>query len=160
MAGIKFEDGGGANGVDTVNGTHKLNGFKVNQSNGVHYPTTRRTTASVSINETHVNGNNVNGKAGLSNGDRLSNGVLTQNKPPFEPIAICGMGMRLPGGITDAAGFWDMLYNGRSGRCEVPADRYNAETWYGPSKLGTQPTSSATSWIMSTWPTWTLRFGL
>ncbi|GJD02487.1 polyketide synthase [Colletotrichum higginsianum] len=53
-----------------------------------------------------------------------------------EPVAICGMAMRLPGGITDAAGFWDMLYNGRSGRCKVPEDRYNAETWYGPGKIG------------------------
>lgn len=56
-----------------------------------------------------------------------------------EPIAICGMGMRLPGGITDAAGFWDMLYNKRDGRCEVPKDRYNAETWYGPGKIGHTP---------------------
>ncbi|KKY36228.1 putative polyketide synthase [Diaporthe ampelina] len=60
-------------------------------------------------------------------------------KPALEPIAICGMGMRLPGGIKDAAGFWDMLYNGRSGRCEVPKDRYNADAWYGPGKLGHTP---------------------
>ncbi|KAL2198292.1 thiolase-like protein [Corynascus similis CBS 632.67] len=54
---------------------------------------------------------------------------MSMERPVYQmPIAICGMGMRLPGGITDAAGFWDMLYNGRSGRCEVPADRYNAET--------------------------------
>ncbi|RYP15357.1 hypothetical protein DL765_005748 [Monosporascus sp. GIB2] len=49
------------------------------------------------------------------------------------------MGMRLPGGVTDAAGFWDMLINKRSGRCEVPKDRYNAETWYGPGKIGHTP---------------------
>lgn len=61
-------------------------------------------------------------------------------QPMVDPIAICGMGMRLPGGIKDAAGFWDMLYNGRSGRCEVPKDRYNADAWYGPGKLGHTPT--------------------
>lgn len=60
----------------------------------------------------------------------------TSTESLVEPIAICGMGMRLPGGITDAAGFWDMLYNGRDGRCEVPKDRYNADTWYGPGKIG------------------------
>lgn len=60
-------------------------------------------------------------------------------EPLVEPIAICGMGMRLPGGITDAAGFWDMLYNKRHGRCEVPKDRYNADTWFGPGKIGHTP---------------------
>jgi acyl transferase domain-containing protein len=59
-----------------------------------------------------------------------------QSQPMVEPVAICGMGMRLPGGITDAEGFWDMLFNKRSGRCEVPKDRYNAENWYGPGKIG------------------------
>lgn len=64
---------------------------------------------------------------------------IAPEKPMVEPVAICGMGMRLPGGIKDAAGFWDMLYNGRSGRCEVPKDRYNADAWYGPGKLGHTP---------------------
>lgn len=72
----------------------------------------------------------------MTNG--YQNGV-SHEKPIVEPVAICGMGMRLPGGIKDAAGFWDMLYNGRSGRCEVPTDRYNADTWYGPGKLGHTP---------------------
>lgn len=66
-------------------------------------------------------------------------GAGTSTEPLVEPIAICGMGMRLPGGITDAAGFWDMLYNKRDGRCEVPKDRYNADAWYGPGKIGHTP---------------------
>lgn len=53
-----------------------------------------------------------------------------------EPIAICGMGLRLPGGITDSDGLWDLLVNKKSGRCPVPKDRYNADTWYGPGKIG------------------------
>lgn len=65
--------------------------------------------------------------------------VTAPEKPMTEPIAICGMGMRLPGGIKDAEGFWDMLLNGRSGRCEVPKDRYNADAWYGPGELGHTP---------------------
>lgn len=59
------------------------------------------------------------------------------DQPPLvEPMAICGMAMRLPGGIHDAEGFWDLLYNKRSGRCRVPKDRYNVENWYGPGKIG------------------------
>lgn len=54
--------------------------------------------------------------------------------PHIEPVAICGMGMRLPGGITNADGFWDMLLNKRDGRCAVPKDRYNVENWYAPGK--------------------------
>ncbi|OGM50547.1 hypothetical protein ABOM_000924 [Aspergillus bombycis] len=57
-------------------------------------------------------------------------------EPLVEPMAICGMAMRLPGGIHDAEGFWDLLYNKRSGRCRVPKDRYNVENWYGPGKIG------------------------
>lgn len=58
------------------------------------------------------------------------------SEPLVEPIAICGMGMRLPGGIRDAAGYWDMLYNKKSGRCKVPESRYNVDAWYGPGKPG------------------------
>lgn len=76
------------------------------------------------------------GNPTITNGHQ--NGIVPE-EPMVEPIAICGMGMRLPGGIKDAAGFWDMLYNGRSGRCEVPKDRYNADAWYGPGKLGHTP---------------------
>jgi acyl transferase domain-containing protein len=55
---------------------------------------------------------------------------------PVEPVAICGMAMRLPGGIRDADGFWDLLYNKKSGQGPVPTDRYNADAWYGPGKPG------------------------
>ncbi|EJP66434.1 polyketide synthase, putative [Beauveria bassiana ARSEF 2860] len=60
----------------------------------------------------------------------------TVQEPIAEPMAICGMGMRLPGGIRDAEGYWDLLYNKRSGRCKVPASRYNVDAWYGPGKIG------------------------
>lgn len=88
----------------------------------------------------HLNGNS-NDHFGEANGHDLgtddtnetNSGALT---PEFGPIAICGMGMRLPGGITDAEGFWDLLYNKRSGRCKVPGDRYDVDTWYGPGKIG------------------------
>ncbi|RMD44521.1 hypothetical protein DV735_g512, partial [Chaetothyriales sp. CBS 134920] len=56
--------------------------------------------------------------------------------PEMEPMAICGMAMRLPGGIRDAHGYWDLLYNKRSGRCRVPKDRYNVDAWIGPGKIG------------------------
>ena len=48
--------------------------------------------------------------------------------PP--PIAIVGIGMRLPGRINDECAFWEMLINKRSGRGVVPADRYNVHAFY------------------------------
>lgn len=43
------------------------------------------------------------------------------------PIAVCGLAMRLPGGIRDADAFWDLLINGRDARGPIPSNRYNAE---------------------------------
>ena len=50
--------------------------------------------------------------------------------PP--PIAIIGMAMRLPGGVNSAASFWDLIMNKASGRCRVPADRYNIDAFHDP----------------------------
>jgi len=57
----------------------------------------------------------------------------------YEPIAIIGMGMRLPGRIHNAADYWDLLVNGKSGRCRVPKSRYNVNTWYDPARASHVP---------------------
>lgn len=46
-----------------------------------------------------------------------------------EPIAIIGMGLRLPGGISTSEQFWDLLINKKNGKCRVPADRYNVDAF-------------------------------
>ncbi|KAI0107229.1 polyketide synthase [Nemania sp. FL0031] len=43
------------------------------------------------------------------------------------PIAICGIGLRLPGGIRNGNDFWDLLVNGRDARTEIPANRFAIE---------------------------------
>ncbi|KAI0469623.1 hypothetical protein F4859DRAFT_523012 [Xylaria cf. heliscus] len=43
----------------------------------------------------------------------------------IEPVAICGMAMRLPGGIKTTEAYWDLLYNGKDMRSPVPISRYN-----------------------------------
>ncbi|RYP79109.1 hypothetical protein DL771_000087 [Monosporascus sp. 5C6A] len=43
------------------------------------------------------------------------------------PIAICGIAMRLPGGIGSGDEFWDLLVSGRDARSKIPEDRYNVE---------------------------------
>jgi len=49
-----------------------------------------------------------------------------------EPIAIVGIGCRFPGGAQDAASFWDLLKNERSGIIETPPDRWNNKRYYHP----------------------------
>ena len=43
----------------------------------------------------------------------------------WEPVAVCGLAMRLPGGIRTAQDFWDLLIQGKDMRAPVPKDRYN-----------------------------------
>ncbi|KAI5456752.1 KR domain-containing protein [Mariannaea sp. PMI_226] len=51
-----------------------------------------------------------------------------------QPIAICGMALRLPGGVSNPAEFWDLLVNGRDARSLIPESRFNASAYYSPSK--------------------------
>jgi acyl transferase domain-containing protein len=52
--------------------------------------------------------------------------------PP--PIAIVGMGMRLPGGVRTADDFWDVLIDQKDCSSEVPKTRYNIDAFYDPDK--------------------------
>jgi acyl transferase domain-containing protein len=83
------------------------------------------------------NGHNTNGHLPQPNGVSapLLNGHPQDGTSSFEPIAIIGMGMRLPGGVQNATSYWDLLVNGKSGQCRVPKDRYNIDTWYGPGRV-------------------------
>ncbi|KAK5991583.1 Highly reducing polyketide synthase gloL [Cladobotryum mycophilum] len=53
-----------------------------------------------------------------------------------EPIAIVGIGLKLPGGVSTPEEFWDLLINKRDGRCRVPADRYNVDGFSGEGFQG------------------------
>ncbi|HWM03113.1 MAG TPA: SDR family NAD(P)-dependent oxidoreductase, partial [Actinophytocola sp.] len=59
-----------------------------------------------------------------------------------EPIAIVGMGCRLPGGIASPEDLWRLLVDGRSGVSEFPTDRgWDVERLYDPD-----PDTSGTSY--------------
>jgi acyl transferase domain-containing protein len=54
------------------------------------------------------------------------------------PIAIVGIGARLPGGVDSACSLWDLLVNKRDGRGIVPPSRYNIDGFYkGTKSTGT-----------------------
>ena len=77
----------------------------------------------------------LNGVNGLSNGD--SNKYTSNGTSGAEPIAICGIGLRLPGGIENTDDFWDLLVNKKDARKPIPANRFNIDGFYSPAqKLG------------------------
>ena len=61
-----------------------------------------------------------------------------------EPLAIVGIGVRLPGQSIDVESFWNFLADGRSGIVEVPQDRWDVERFYHPD--GSVPGTMVTRW--------------
>jgi acyl transferase domain-containing protein len=53
---------------------------------------------------------------------------------PFQPVAICGMACRLPGGIHSPSELWSFLHAGRDARGPVPSSRYNISAYHSPDK--------------------------
>ncbi|KAK5942650.1 Type I Iterative PKS [Knufia obscura] len=51
----------------------------------------------------------------------------------IEPIAIVGLSCRFPGDGSTPGGLWDMMSEARRGHSKIPADRFNADTWYHPN---------------------------
>ena len=54
-------------------------------------------------------------------------------KQRHEPIAIIGVGCRIPGGANDPEEFWRLLHEGRSGVREIASDRWDADAYYDPN---------------------------
>ncbi|RSL49057.1 hypothetical protein CEP54_012625 [Fusarium duplospermum] len=57
--------------------------------------------------------------------DHQQNGHIEQSAS--SDIAICGIGLRLPGGIRNCDDYWNLLYHGVDARIPVPNSRYNLE---------------------------------
>jgi amino acid adenylation domain-containing protein len=49
-----------------------------------------------------------------------------------EPIAVIGIGCRLPGGANDPASFWQLLRDGVDAVGEIPRSRFDADAYYDP----------------------------
>ena len=54
------------------------------------------------------------------------------DQAPVTPIAVIGMGCRLPGGIDSPEQLWEALLRGDDLVTEVPADRWDADEYYDP----------------------------
>ena len=64
--------------------------------------------------------------------ERLQSRLDAAEAARHEPIAIVGLGCRLPGGVVDARSYWELLSAGRDAVSEVPAERWNVDAYYDP----------------------------
>ena len=64
--------------------------------------------------------------------DDLTARLEVAEQAETEPIAVVGIGCRLPGGVGSADEFWTLLVDGRDGVIRVPADRWDADEFYSP----------------------------
>jgi acyl transferase domain-containing protein/NADPH:quinone reductase-like Zn-dependent oxidoreductase/aryl carrier-like protein len=79
-----------------------------------------------------------------SNGAAPQLPSLISENPRREPLAIVGIGCRLPGQVNDAATFWKFLVDGGDAITEVPPQRWNKSSFYDP-ELG-KPGKSHACW--------------
>src|SRR5436305_660596 len=64
-------------------------------------------------------------------------------KAAHEPIAIVGMGMRFPGGVTDAESFTKLLWSGTNAVTQIPKERWSVDSLFSedadtPGKMTTR----------------------
>ncbi|MGO9156827.1 type I polyketide synthase [Mycobacterium sp.] len=61
-----------------------------------------------------------------------------------EPVAVVGIGCRLPGNVSGPDGFWELLVDGKDAVGEVPGDRWDADEFYDPDPSA--PGRMTTKW--------------
>jgi acyl transferase domain-containing protein/acyl carrier protein len=68
-------------------------------------------------------------KEALDAVERLQARVDALESQRAEPIAIIGLACRFPGGASTPEAYWALLRDGIDAVTEVPADRWDAQTW-------------------------------
>ncbi|MEO8804872.1 MAG: beta-ketoacyl synthase N-terminal-like domain-containing protein, partial [Burkholderiaceae bacterium] len=58
--------------------------------------------------------------------------LAAMERAASEPIAVIGLGCRVPGGGNDAASFWQLMRDGVDAIGPVPADRWDADALFDP----------------------------
>lgn len=134
---------GGTNSTNGTSGTERHTNGTSGYTNGTNGAANRHGNG-INGHSNGINGgrngtnSHSNGINGYSNGTNGISGstprISTPTNPKFEPIAICGMACRLPGGIKSPKDLWDFLLEGRDGRSRVPKTRFNIDGYYSPTK--------------------------
>ncbi|KAI2915447.1 hypothetical protein CBS147371_5732 [Aspergillus niger] len=69
----------------------------------------------------------------ISSVERSSQPGTPEEVDSLEPIAIVGMGVRLPGNIHTEQQLWELITEKRSTRGEIPKSRFNVDGFYSPT---------------------------
>ena len=72
--------------------------------------------------------------------EKMQKKLAASEQARREPIAVIGMGCRLPGGITTPEQYWELLAEGRDAVTRMPDDR-----WDVPAPQGSDPDPSGQS---------------
>ncbi|KAM0343561.1 hypothetical protein ACHAPU_008456 [Fusarium lateritium] len=143
-----------SNDFGISNGHAHANGSTTNGTTSNGTTSNGTTSNGTTSNGTTSNGTNGHSSTKQNGANSHTNGTATshangtnktkQDGPelyPHTPIAICGMGVRLPGGIRSSSELFDFLSNKGDARNVVPEDRYNVDAFYDASgKPGTVST--------------------
>jgi acyl transferase domain-containing protein/SAM-dependent methyltransferase len=76
--------------------------------------------------------------------DELNERVQAAERNRRVPLAIIGMGCRLPGKVENPAEFWELLSHGTDAVTEVPISRWDTREFYDPNPA--TPGKMATRW--------------
>ncbi|RIL12529.1 polyketide synthase [bacterium] len=64
--------------------------------------------------------------------DRLRARLKADEQRRRAPIAVIGIGCRLPGGVDGPDDFWRLLSDGRDATGDIPRERFDVDAWYDP----------------------------
>jgi microcystin synthetase protein McyG len=62
----------------------------------------------------------------------LERRLAARETPAFDPIAVIGLGCRIPGRANTPEAFWELLANGVDAIEEIPGSRWDANAFYDP----------------------------
>ncbi len=83
--------------------------------------------------------------------DDLTARLAIAEEGDTEPIAVVGVGCRLPGGVDSAAEYWRFLESGGDGVVRVPADRWDADAFYAPDHTTPGTIASRDGGFLTSW---------
>ena len=64
--------------------------------------------------------------------EKMQSRIAELESAALEPIAVVGLGVRMPGGGDSPASFWNLLREGIDATSEVPSDRWDVDAYYDP----------------------------
>jgi acyl transferase domain-containing protein len=91
--------------------------------------------------QSHSNGTRSNGVHSYDAKLNATTNGINGTKPKYPklaPIAIVGIGCRLPGDVSNPEEFWELCSRARSGWSEIPKSRFNHDAFHhpNPDKIG------------------------